>query len=259
MIHTRFIAIPLALLYSAAIASAQDAPEDEGLRDLVQSQRGVSSLRGGQGIYVKNQDNGIPEDVLYDHPQGLSATLVRSDGKEYATKARYHREIGKIELWYGGRSYFADGEVFPYVVIGDNVYAYNDFGDASRASLRYGKLVAGTSRTDFQVLRRYSITRKSNVPSTNAYSREEPPSYRVDSLDILIGDRPFAIEVERRARRFRSYLTACGAQAHDAASQATKFRTRAYYDRLVAELQDGCAVANPAPKGELPGEARGDQ
>lgn len=223
------------------LGRAQNNSADDGLREFVNSPTGINGLQAGGATYVKNAANGIEPEVLYDYPNGTSATLVSSDGKEFPTKARYWRELGRVEIWYGGRNYFADGEVFPYVVIGEHVYAYNDYGSAKTPKRAYAKLVAGTSETDYQVARLFTITRRSDVPPDRGFSRAQQKTYRVDSTDVLIGDRPFALEVHRRAGRFRGYLSACGAGAHEEAVAQTRYRTVAYYDRLIEELQEGCA------------------
>lgn len=223
-----------------AVASAQSNLEDEGLRSLVDGPGGEQALVGGnRAVYVKNQYKIIPADILYDEPDGLQSQLIHTSGKIYSAKARFFRKFGKIEIWYGGRSYFADGENFPYIQIGANVYAYNDYGSNEKPMMQYGKLVAGSSETDYQVLRSYVITQKSHMPSSNAFSREEPESYRIDSTDVIIGDRPFALEIQKR-RRFANSLTPCAVGAHEDALSSARFRSPAYYDALIAALQSDC-------------------
>ena len=224
----------------ASFLLAQAPLEDEGLRSLVDGPGGASALTGGVNrVYVKNQANGIPEDILYDFPQGEQATLVHASGKSYAARARYHRELGKVEIWYGGGAYFVDGEIFPYVQIGPTVYAYNAFGTGKQPSYGYGRLVAGSSETDFQVLRTYALTRKSSTPSSSAFSQRDAPAYRLDSADVVIGVRPVAIEVRKR-RSFQSKLTPCASDAHEAALRRERFRSVAYYEALVRLLQRDC-------------------
>lgn len=243
MLSRRSVTLSIASILLAAVGLAQTGLEDEGLRSLIDGPGGEQALIGGnRAVYVKNQAKTIPAHVLYDHPNGLQSRLVHTSGKTYSAKARYVRETGEVEFWYGGRAYRADGDAFPYVQIGDNVYAYNDYGTSGKPALRYGKLVAGSSETDYQILRSYVLTRKSNMPSSNAFSQAEPDTYRIDSTDVMIGDRPFAQEIAKR-RRFANSLTPCAAGAHERALRRARFRTQSYYDALVDALQADCRRA----------------